>query len=113
MKDLHDRRRRHQDRHPIVRALVVAGASLLAVAGGVMTVLPGPKLPVLAAGFYLLAFEFDWAKGLVEWSLRKAERAKRKYERAGPVKKTGGVVAAVVTVVAFAIGFRLLVGAFG
>jgi hypothetical protein len=113
MQDLHDRRRRQQDRHPVVRALVVIGASILAVAGAVMTVLPGPKLPVLAAGFYLLAFEFDWAKGLVEWSLRKAERAKRKYERAGRVKKAGGVVAAIVTIAAFAGGFRLLVSALG
>ena len=113
MKDLHDRRRRQQERHPVVRALVVVGASILAVAGAVMTVLPGPKLPVLAAGFYLLAFEFDWAKGLVEWSLRKAERAKRRYERAGRVKKAAGVLAAVITVAGFAIGFRLLAGALG
>jgi hypothetical protein len=38
---------------------------------------------------------------------------KRKYERAGPVKKTGGVVAAVVAVAGFAIGFRLLASALG
>jgi hypothetical protein len=111
MKDLHHRRRQQQDRHPAVRALVVVGASLLAAVGAVMTVLPGPKLPVLGLGFYLLAFEFDWAKGLVEWSLRKAEKAKRKYERAGPAKKYGGVAAAVVAIAGFAIGFRLLLSA--
>ena len=111
MKDLEQRRRQQRDRHPVVRALVVAGASVLAVGGAVMTLLPGPKLPALALGFYLLAFEFDWAKGLVEWSLRKAETAKRKYERAGPAKRYGGVAAAVLAFGGFAFGFRLLVSA--
>lgn len=75
-----------------------------------MTLLPGPKLPVAAIGFYLLAFEFEWAERLVEWALRKTEKAKRKYERAGPVKKYGGLVLAIVAIVGFAVGFRLLVG---
>jgi hypothetical protein len=113
MKDLDHRRRQQQERHPIIRALVVVAASVLAVGGAVMTVLPGPKLPALAVGFYLLAFEFDWAKGLVEWSLRKAETAKRKYEHAGPAKKCGGVAAAILAIGAFAVGFRLLVSALG
>jgi hypothetical protein len=113
MKDLHHRRRQQRHRHPVVRALVVVGASVLALGGAVMTVLPGPKLPALALGFYLLALEFDWATGLVEWSLRKAETAKRKYERAGRVKKYGGLVAAILAIGAFAVGFRLLVSAIG
>ena len=113
MKDLHDRRRRQRERSPVVRALVVVGASVLALAGAVMTVLPGPKLPTMALGFYLLAFEFDWAKRLVEWALRKTEAAKRKYERAGPVKKVTGVLLAIAAVAAFAAGFRLLLGLVG
>ncbi len=55
LKDLHHRRRQQRDRHPVVRGLVVVGASLLALGGVVMLVLPGPKLPAVAIGFYLLA----------------------------------------------------------
>ena len=108
MKDLHHRRRQQRNRHPVVRALVVVGAIVLALGGAVMTVLPGPKLPAAALGFYLLAFEFDWAKRLVEWALRKTEKAKRKYEQAGPVKKYGGLGLAILAIVAFAVGFRVL-----
>ncbi len=110
MKDLHQRRRRQRDRNLLVRCAIVAGASVLAFAGVVMTVLPGPKLPALAAGVYLLAFEFDWAERLVAWTLRKTEAAKRRYEDAGPIKKFAGVVAAIVTMVVFVVAFRTLVG---
>ncbi len=111
MKDLHHRRRQQRNRSLVVRALVVVGASVLALAGAVMTALPGPKVPALALGFYLLAFEFDWAERLVEWSLRKTEAAKRKYEKARPVKKYGGLVLAILAIVGFAVAFRLLVSA--
>ncbi len=50
MKDLHHRRRQQRNRNPVVRVLVVVGASVLALAGAVMTILPGPKLPALALG---------------------------------------------------------------
>jgi hypothetical protein len=111
MEDLRHRRRQQRERNPVVRVLVVLGASLLAVVGAVMTVLPGPKLPALALGFYLLAFEFDWATRLVAWSLRKTEAAKRKYERAAPMKKWGGVALAIVWIAGFSVAFRVLVGA--
>jgi hypothetical protein len=113
MKDLHHRRRQQRTRNPVVRALMVVGASVLALGGAVMTVLPGPKLPLVALGFYLLAFEFDWAKRLVEWTLRRTESAKRKYERAGPVKKYGALVLAILTIGGFAAALRLLLGSLG
>ena len=113
MKDLHHRRRQQRSRNPVARALIVVGASLLALGGIVMTVLPGPKLPAAALGVYLLAFEFDWAERLVEWTLRKTEAAKRKYERAGPVKKYGGLVLAILAIGGFAAAFRLLVSSLG
>ena len=108
MKDLRHRRRRQGNRHPVLRALVVVGAAVLALGGAVMTVLPGPKLPAVALGFYLLAFEFEWAERLVAWALRKTEAAKRKYERAGPFKKYGGLVLTIVLIVGSSVGFRLL-----
>ena len=113
MKDLHHRRRQQRHRNLVVRALVVVGASVLALGGAVMTVLPGPKLPAIALGFYLLAFEFTWAERLVEWAMRKTEAAKRKYERAGPVKKYGGLVLAILAIGGFAVAFRLVVSSYG
>ena len=108
MKDLRHRRRQQGKRHPVLRALVVVGAAVLALGGAVMIVLPGPKLPAVALGFYLLAFEFEWAARLVEWSLRKTEAAKRKYERAGPIKRYGGLFLTILAIVGFSVGFRLL-----
>ncbi len=113
MKDLHHRRRQQADRHPVLRALIVALAFVLAIGGVVMTVLPGPKLPAAALGFYLLAFEFKWAERLVEWALRKTEAAKRRYERAGPLKKYGGLFLTIVAIVGFAVVFRLLLNSSG
>ncbi|HWC28240.1 MAG TPA: PGPGW domain-containing protein [Solirubrobacteraceae bacterium] len=111
MKDLHHRRRQQRNRNLVVRALVVVGASVLALGGVVMTVLPGPKLPAVALGVYLLAFEFAWAERLVAWTLRKIEAAKRRYEGAGPVKKYGAVVLAILALVGFVVAFRLLTSA--
>ena len=111
LKDLHHRRRQQRDRNAVVRALVVVGASLLAFGGAVMLVLPGPKLPAVAIGFYLLAFEFDWAERLVEWAARKTEAAKRKYEDAGPVKKYGALVLAILAIAAFSVASRALLSA--
>ena len=74
-----------------------------------MIALPGPKLPAAALGFYLLAFEFEWAERFVEWAMRKTEAAKRKYERAGPVKRYGGLVLTILAIVGFSVGFRLLI----
>jgi uncharacterized protein (TIGR02611 family) len=111
MKDLHERRERQRERNPVARVLVVLAGFVLALAGLVMTVLPGPKLAAAVGGSYLLAFEFDWAERLVAWSLRKTEAAKRKYERAGPLRKYGMVALAIVLVVAFVAGFRILAGA--
>jgi putative transmembrane protein PGPGW len=113
MRDLHHRRRQQRNRNPVARTLVVVGASVLALGGAVMTVLPGPKLPAVALGFYLLAFEFDWAERLVEWAMRKTEAAKQKYERAGPVKKYGGLVMAILAIGGFAVAFRLLLTSAG
>jgi hypothetical protein len=113
MKDLHHRRSQQRNRNPVVRALVVLGGSVLAIGGAVMTVLPGPKLPAAALGFYVLAFEFEWAKRLVDWALRKTEAAKRKYEGAGPVKKYGGLALAILAIVGFTVGFRLFLSSSG
>ena len=113
MKDLQERRRQQRKRNPVARVLLVMGASVLALGGAAMLVLPGPKLPALALGFYLLAFEFDWAERLVERAMAKTEKAKRKYERAGLVKKYGGLVLVIFAIVAFSAAVRAVVSTAG
>ena len=113
MKDLQDRRRQQRKRNQVSRVLLVMGASALALGGAVMLVLPGPKLPALALGFYLQAFEFDWAERLVERAMATTEKAKRKYERAGLVKKYGGLVLVIFAMVASPAAIRAVVSAAG
>jgi uncharacterized protein (TIGR02611 family) len=54
-------------------AIVVAGFALL-LAGAVLLVLPGPGIPLVAAGLALLSLEFHWARRLRAWVVRRAER---------------------------------------
>jgi hypothetical protein len=54
-------------------AVVVGGFGLLLV-GAALLILPGPGIPVLAAGLALLSLEFRWARRLRDWVLRRAER---------------------------------------
>lgn len=48
----------------IRRALVVVGGFALLAAGGLLLVLPGPGIPLVAAGLGLLSLEFEWARRL-------------------------------------------------
>ena len=57
-----------------VRAVIVAGGFLLLAVGAALMVLPGPGIPVAAAGLGLLALEFTWARRLRDWLLARAAR---------------------------------------
>ena len=50
-----------EKRSPIVRAAKVTAGFVLLPVGVVMFVLPGPGLPLVAAGLILLEGEFLWA----------------------------------------------------
>ncbi len=56
--------------------LSVAGLGVL-LAGVAMLVLPGPGLVVMAAGFGLLATEWEWARRVVQAARRALARLKR------------------------------------
>jgi uncharacterized protein (TIGR02611 family) len=58
----------------IRRAAIVVGGFALLLAGAALLVLPGPGLPLVAAGLALLSLEYRWARRLREWVLRRAER---------------------------------------
>ncbi|REK09202.1 MAG: hypothetical protein DWQ40_13655 [Actinobacteria bacterium] len=50
---------------------IVVGSMLL-VAGLAMLILPGPGLITIFAGLSVLATEFMWASGIVDWAREKA-----------------------------------------
>jgi hypothetical protein len=54
-------------------AAVVGGFGLLLV-GAALLVLPGPGIPLVAAGLALLSLEFRWARRLRDGLLRRAAR---------------------------------------
>ena len=58
----------------IRRAAIVLGGFGLLLVGAVLLVLPGPGIPLVVAGLALLSLEFDWARRLRAWVLKRAER---------------------------------------
>ena len=46
-------------------AILLIGSTVLLI-GALMIVLPGPGIPVLIAGFAILATEFVWAERIVD-----------------------------------------------
>jgi len=58
----------------IRRAAIVAGGFGLLLVGAALLVLPGPGIPLVAAGLALLSLEFHWARRLRDWVLQRAER---------------------------------------
>jgi len=76
--------------HPI-RWVVVAtvGATLIAL-GLVFMVLPGPGIPLIIAGFVILASEFAWAEVVVQRMRRDGDRlAKSFMERVRALRDRG------------------------
>jgi ABC-type dipeptide/oligopeptide/nickel transport system permease component len=67
----------------IRRAVVTVAGVALVIVGGVLLVLPGPGFLVIAAGFAVLATEYEWARRLLEKSkdraLQAAEQATRHW----------------------------------
>jgi uncharacterized protein (TIGR02611 family) len=82
-----------------VRALIVlAGFALLAL-GSALMVLPGPGIPVVAAGLGLLSLEFAWARRLRDWLLARAARvapARRSHRIALVVGSAAAAIAGLV-----------------
>lgn len=76
--------------HP-VRWIVVAtvGATLIAL-GLLFMVLPGPGIPLVIAGFVILASEFAWAEVAVQRMRKDGDRlAKSFMERFRALRKRG------------------------
>jgi uncharacterized protein (TIGR02611 family) len=99
------------DRRPrplVVRALIVLGGFALVGFGGLLLVLPGPGLLVIAAGLGLLSLEFRWAARVRRSVVARMQRVtpqKRSHRLAGLAALIAVAIAATVVAVLFGPGF--------
>ena len=73
---LHARRERHA-RRSLAYRIAFAAAGFAVVAGGIvlsLPLVPGPGIPLIAAGLAMLALEFDWAERLLERVVLRLDR---------------------------------------
>ena len=92
---LEERRERHAERTRLYRIAFGILATLVLLAGIVLSLplVPGPGLPLVAIGLAMLALEFAWAERLLR---RIAHRIDQIEDRIG----VGGIVALLTVAVA-------------
>ena len=91
----------------VVRGLIVVGGFGLVGVGGLLLVLPGPGLLVIAAGLGLLSLEFRWAARLRRSVVARMQRVtprKRSHRLAGLAALIAVGVAATVLAILFGPG---------
>ncbi len=71
--------------------IVLIGGTVL-LFGAAMLILPGPGLPVIAAGVAILATEFIWARRVWRQAKGAAARARRKFGLRDWLRRIGGRV---------------------
>jgi uncharacterized protein (TIGR02611 family) len=84
---LAERRRRHQQRHPVYRALFAVAGAGVTLAGVAMLILPGPAFVIIPVGLGMLAMEFRWAEVALGKALARAERAQASARRTTPLQR--------------------------
>ena len=96
-------RERHRRRSLIMRVVVGTGGALLSLAGLVLIWAPEFGLPLLLAGFGLLALEFDWALRARAWVEWRAVLLRQRLKRQPPAVKAALplVILAVLSIVAW------------
>ncbi|MES1246440.1 MAG: PGPGW domain-containing protein [Actinomycetota bacterium] len=83
------------------RVVTVVGGFALLLLGLALLVLPGPGIPLVVAGLGLLSLEYEWARRLRAWVMRRAERVaprRREARIALAAVAIGAAVAATVSV---------------
>jgi len=93
------RRATHRERHPLFRVAFGIAGALIALAGVVMLVTPGPAFVLIPIGLAMLSMEFVWAERLLESALEQAAIAQ---EKAAQTSRTQRVLAAAGGVLAVA-----------
>jgi len=88
----------------VIKLAVTVAGPLVVLAGVAMLVLPGPGLVVIAAGFALLALEYQWARRVVALmgrSLSRAREATIPKEGSGSRKALGAAMVAALAAAGF------------
>jgi hypothetical protein len=91
----------------VVRGLIVIGGFALVGLGGLLLVLPGPGLLVIAAGLGLLSLEFGWAARLRHSVVARMQRVtprKRSHRLAGLAALIAVAIAGTVAAILFGPG---------
>jgi Putative transmembrane protein (PGPGW) len=99
---LHARRERHA-RRSVAYRIAFAATGFTVVAGGIvlsLPLVPGPGIPLIAAGLAMLALEFDWAERLLERIVLRVDRLLVSPRRLLAIAAV--IVGAAACVVAFA-----------
>ena len=60
--------------HPVRWVVAATVGATLIVLGGIFMVLPGPGIPLVIAGFVILASEFAWAEVVVQRMRKQGDR---------------------------------------
>jgi hypothetical protein len=92
------RRERHQSRPLVLRLLAGIGGFLTCLVGVLLIWAPELALPLLLAGFGLLALEFEWATRAQIWTELRIALIRDRFKRLPGWFKHGIVVLAVVLV---------------
>jgi len=85
----------------VLRVLIVLGGFALVALGGLLLVLPGPGLLLIAAGLGMLSLEFAWAARLRAQVVRRMQRVtpeRRSYRIAGIAAILGLAIGGTVIV---------------
>jgi uncharacterized protein (TIGR02611 family) len=100
---LQERKERHKQRHPVVRAGVVVFGFLVVLAGIVMSGpgVPGPGFLVILIGLGFLALEFDRAERLLERAIIYGDELAERAEQTSTMQRVLAGLAAALALGAF------------
>lgn len=98
---LEERRERHAERHKLYRIGFGVVATVVLLAGIVLSLplVPGPGLPLVAVGLAMLALEFAWAERLLRRIAHRIDQVEDRIGLAGIVALLAVAVAVGVAVV--------------
>lgn len=104
VRKLRRRRERYQRRGLAFRVAWVAVGLLIAAAGLVAIVTPGPAFVLIPIGLAMLSLEFEWAQRLLDYSLEKAVEAKERAESSSRGQKIAGGIGTAAVIAAIIAG---------
>jgi uncharacterized protein (TIGR02611 family) len=98
---LEERRERHAQRHKLYRIGFGVAATLILLAGIVLSLplVPGPGLPLVAVGLAMLALEFAWAERILRRIAHRIDQVEERIGWAGIVALLAAATAVAVAVV--------------